>query len=65
MKTRIESGTNQGPVFSRDAAGRVSTRPFQPAEPTPEIQPWEEPVGDLALTFVGPAPLRDPMEVSR
>ena len=58
----IESGTTTGPVFTRDKDGFVQTRPF---EWTPEPQPWEWPVEDRARSYTGPAPLRDPMEVSR
>lgn len=58
----IESSTNTGPVFTRDKDGRLATRPFQPAR---EQRPWEFPVEDLAHSYTGPAPLRDPMEVQR
>jgi hypothetical protein len=60
--TRIESSTNTGPVFTRDKDGYVQARPFTAVR---EQQPWEFPVVDLVSAFVGPAPLRDPMEVQR
>ncbi len=59
----IESSTNAGPVFTRDKDGRVQARPFEGVR---EQQPWEFPVeDDLAHAYVGPAPLRDPMEAVR
>lgn len=59
----IESSTTTGPVFARDKDGRLSARPFEGAR---EQQPWEFPVEDLLdHAYVGPAPLRDPMEAVR
>jgi len=49
-----------GPVFTRDHDGYVTTAPFSAAR---EVMPWEEPVEELHVRFVEPAPIHDPMEV--
>jgi hypothetical protein len=55
----VSTNTVTGPVFTQDKDGYVQARPFEAAR---ERQPWELPVEDLDHSYVGPAPLRDPLE---
>jgi hypothetical protein len=52
----VSTNLFSGPVFTQDHEGYVTTAPFSGAR---EVQPWEEPVEELHVRLIEPAPLRD------